>query len=136
MRRPQQVARRTLTPDERQELANRAVYKGSAEHKDAGWWCGRPAARQLPGGRVGRPGKQTTTICPLTTTEDRDRATQWVRDAIRLGQYKFVQADQVFPKRIWYAVDGQNWTGFCINTQLGHYKGWPISEEERRATFD
>ncbi len=53
----------------------------------------------------------------------------------RARQYKFVQADQVFPKKVWYKASGQVWFGYCINTQSGEYKGWPISEEERDAVF-
>ena len=94
-----------------------------------------PAARQLPGGRVGRKGKQTTTICPLTNGRDRVRATGWVREALIRGQFKFVEADQHFPKKVWFRADGKIWYGFCINTQSGQYKGWPINEEERRAVF-
>ncbi len=96
----------------------------------------RQTARQLLGGKVGRPGKQTTTVCPLTSQEDRDRATEWVRRAITRGQYKFSQADKDYPTKIWYADDGQIWFGRCINSQAGQYKGWPIEEEERRAIFD
>ena len=69
------------------------------------------------------------------STRDRAKATRWVREAIILGQYKFVEADQRFPKKIWYRADGKIWYGFCINTQSGQYKGWPIDEEERRAVF-
>ncbi len=93
-------------------------------------------ARQLPGGRIGRSGKQTATVCPLTSEQDRDQATEWVRSAIRAGQYRFVESDQDFPKKVWYRDEaGQNWFGLCLNPEAGHYKGWPISEEERRAIF-
>ena len=136
MRRPRQRGHhRELDDAQRRLLARDAVYEGSGEHKDEAWWGGLPAARQLPGGRVGRRRKQTTTICPLLSTRDRAKATRWVREAIILGQYKFVEADQRFPKKIWYRADGKIWYGFCINTQSGQYKGWPIDEEERRAVF-
>ena len=79
-------------------MAKRASYVGSSEHKDQWWWGGgKPAARQLPGGRVGRLGKQVTTICPLTTEEDRERATHWVRQAIANGQYRYYEGDKDFP---------------------------------------
>ncbi len=94
-------------------------------------------ARQLPGGRIGRSGKQTTTVCPLTSQQDRDQATEWVRRAIRAGQYRFVESDQDFPKKVCYRDEaGLNWFGLCFNPEAGHYKGWPISEDERRAVFD
>jgi hypothetical protein len=38
---------------------------------------------------------------------------------------------------MWYQDgDGQYWFGFAVNQLLGSYKGWPIDEEEKRATFD
>ena len=97
MRRPaQRPVRARLSIAERRALAARARYVGSPEHKLGGWWGGLPKARQLQGGKVGRPGKQTTTVCPLTTNEDRAEATEWLRRAIVAGQYRFVEADQDF----------------------------------------
>ena len=93
-------------------------------------------ARQRPGGQVGRRGRQTTTVCPLTTEEDRALATTWLRNAIVAGQYRFVEADQDFPKRVWFRARRRVWFGFCFNTSAGQYKGWPIDEDERRAIFD
>lgn len=136
MKQPRQLPRRpALTLAQRRALARGASYVGSPEHKAGRWWGGLPRARGLPGGRVGRRGKQRTTVCPLTTEDDRRRATQWVRSAIERGQYKFVQADQTYPKKLWYRAAGRTWLGFCINTQAGEYKGWPVSEEERHAVF-
>ena len=137
MRRPRRIpVRPELTDSQRRALAERAVYVGSHEHKVERWWGGLPEARQLRGGRVGRRGKQTTTICPLTSDEDRTRATSWLRGAIRAGQYRFVESDQDFPKKVWCRERGQFWFGLCINTKSGEYKGWPIDEDERRAVFD
>ena len=63
MKRPvQQPARKRLALAERTNLAARTLYVGSAEHKLLRWWGGLPSARQLPGGRVGRRGQQTTTV--------------------------------------------------------------------------
>ena len=137
MKRPRRIRKRpVLSEAQRRALAARARYEGSSEHKDKRWWGGLPAAGQLPGGRVGRRGKQTTTVCPLTSIEDRDRATEWLQRAIRAGQYRFVETDQDFPKKVWCHERGQTWFGLCINTKSGEYKGWPIDEEERRAVFD
>ena len=138
LKRPsQRPGRPELSDVQRRALASRVRYVGSAEHKIDGWWGGMPAARQLRGGRVGRPGKQATTVCPLTTKEDRDRATEWLRIAIREGRYRFVESDQDFPKHVWHRDEGgQDWFGMCINTKSGAYKGWPIDEEERRAIRD
>lgn len=99
MKRPvQKRIRMPLSVAERRDLAVRARYVGSAEHKVHRWWGGMPMARQLPGGQIGRRGQQTTTVCPLTKEEDRTQATEWVRKAILAGQYQFVEADQDFPK--------------------------------------
>ena len=121
--------------DELAELAKIAVYVGSEEHKDKRWWGGRPMARQLRGGRVGRRGKQKTTICPLTSEEDRDRATEWVKNAIREGRCKFLESDKRFPKKIWYEAEGQIWMGLLVTDIIGQYKGWPIGETERDEVF-
>lgn len=135
-KRPQRAPQRAaLSPCEREALAARARYQGSSEHKDKKWWGGLPRARQLPGGSIGRRGKQQTTLCPLTTNEDRDRATEWVRQAIINGQYRFHEADQEFPKKIWHRANGRIWFGLCVNPSSGEYKGWPIEEQERREVF-
>jgi hypothetical protein len=66
---------------------------------------------------------------------DRDRATAWIQTAIEEKQYRFLEGDQDFPKHVWYEADGRGWFGFCINSAAGHYKGWPMEEEERNAYF-
>ena len=128
MKKPKQKPRRDkLSEQERIELASRASYAGSTEHKDRRWWGGLPMARQLPGGRKGRRGKQQTTTCQLVDEEGREFATTLVREAIRNGTYGFVETDHQFPKRIWHKDHlGKTWEGMCINTDLGTYKGWPV----------
>lgn len=72
-----------------------------------------------------RKKKPRTSICPLISKEDRERATEWVRRAIRDGQCRFMEGDQDFPKHVWYEAEGRGWFGFCINSVAGEYKGWP-----------
>ena len=132
---PQRPQRTKLTNAQREELALEASYVGSPEHKNNRWWGGLPASQQLPGGKVGRPRKQVTTICPLNSVEDKSRATEWVQSAIRAGQYKFLEADKRFPRKIWFQADDRVWFGSCINSESGEYKGWPIDENERRKIF-
>ena len=136
MKRPRKVKLPSPSDAQRQALVGRVRYRGSGEHKDKRWWGGLPRARQLRGGRVGRKGKQQTTVCPLTSEQDRDRATEWVRRAVLAGQYRFVESDLDFPKKVWYRDCGQIWFGYCLNRESGEYKGWPIEEDERRAIFD
>ena len=128
MRRPRQIPQRNLTRDNLAVLAKGATYVGSCEHKVQRWWGGLPKARQLPGGDVGRPGKQQTTICHLTSRQDQVRATGWLREAIRQRNFSFVETDQKYPKRVWVKAAGRFWCGFCINTAAGEYKGWPCND--------
>lgn len=134
MKLPEQRPQRQISETVRRALAARARYTGSAEHKPRPSWLGL-GAPQLHGGRIERPGKQTTTICPLTKASDRERATDWVRNAIIAGQYRFFESDQDFPKKIWYEADDTIWIGYILNPGSGEYKGWPISERERNAVF-
>lgn len=64
-------------------------------------------------------------------------ATAWVREALKQGQVRFFEGDKIYPKHIWYRDDeGQYWFGFVINPTAGTYKGWPISEQDKREAFD
>lgn len=146
VKRPSQAPERVpLTDEERATLAATASYQGSAEHKTERWWGGLGKAKQLRGGGIGRPGRQRTTPCPLTSTTDRERANRWLSEAILAGQYLFVEGDQRFPKKVWYRQiqegtpgrekEDQIWMGWCFNTAAGEYKGWPINKAERDAVF-
>lgn len=84
---------------------------------------------------MGRRQKQHTTVCPLTTSDDRKRATDWLRRAISAGQYVFQEGDQRFPRKVWFEADNQYWMGSCVNTAKGEYKGWPITGDEYREIF-
>src|SRR5204862_7813398 len=100
VKRPRQrPIRPPLTPEQREALAHRASYHGSKEHKATRWWGGLPGARMgSDGDSRPRPKKQRTTICPLTSVDDRIQAEQWIQAAIRQGQYEFTESDQDFPK--------------------------------------
>ena len=130
-KRPRQRPKRPeLSEEEREFLGLIASYVESPEHKSSRWWGGLPASRQLRGGKVGRLGKQVTTICPLVSPKDKCQATKWVQSAIRLGQYKFYEADKRFAKKIWFKANGTIWFGMCINSESGEYKGWPSNEDD------
>lgn len=133
VKRPAQIAPRVpLTPEQIQQ----AQYVGSPEHKTERWWNGLPEAYVGSDGIAQRPSKQLTTVCPLVTETERDTATSWVQQALRLGQLRYFEGDKDFPKRLWYRdCDGQIWTGYCLNGILGHYKGWPIGEREKIEIF-
>lgn len=132
--RPKQIPKRTpLTAAQIQT----ASYVGSAEHKIEQFWGGLPQAKLGKDGKATRPKKQLTTICYRTTLEERDQASDWVRLALTSGQWRYFEGDKTFPKHIWYQDDeGQFWFGFAINQIAGTYKGWPITEAEKREKFD
>jgi hypothetical protein len=134
MPRPKQIPTRPpLTP---QEIAA-ACYVGSPEHKIEAWWGGLPEAWIDANGLARRPGKQHTTICRKTRADERDEASRWVREALINKQFKYTEGDKTFPKHIWYRDDaGQHWFGFAVNQILGTYKGWPVTEDEKREVFD
>ena len=126
MTRPMQIAEtRALSQRGRDILARYVRYVGSCEHKMKKSWLGLPKA----GSR-----RCKTTICELV--KDKDKCKAWVRSAMRLERYKFVRWDKGFPKYMWYESDDQVWCGRCTNSVSGDYKGWAISEEERREIFD
>ena len=85
--------------------AELAIYVGSEEHKAKRWRGGLRAVRKRRRGRVRRPKKQRTTVCHLVSEEDRERATRWIREAVRKGQCGFVHGDGRFPKHVWHADD-------------------------------
>ena len=136
MKRPNQRPVLTLSQQERDKLAAKAKYTGSPDHKRTVWWGGLPEARVLGDGRIGRSNTQQTTECDLTSAKDKVRATTWVREAIKAGQYKYFEGNKTgFPNRVWYEADGRIWIGWCINRASGEYKGWPIDEDERNKIF-
>jgi hypothetical protein len=67
------------------------------------------------------------------TNEQRETATEWVKEAIRNGQFDLGYAMRNgFPRYIWHlTADGTYWCGFLMNEGAGpnataQYKGWPI----------
>lgn len=130
-----------LDEKSRMALASRAVYTGSEEHKEERSWLGLPKPRR--GFRTSETGfKQNATICPLVKDEEREIATGWVREAIRLGHYNKDVLDGEFPREIWHRDShGQYWFGRLTQRGAGdesraEYKGWPVTREEWRANFD
>lgn len=112
--------------------AAKARYVGSGEHKAGRWWGGLSQVPRDRGGKPKRPGKATTTICPLTQAADRDRATKWIATALKDSQFLFGLGDKDYPRYVWFRADDQWWLGRCINGIAGTYKGWPIDDDEWR----
>lgn len=133
--RPRQIP---IRPALTAEQIDSACYVGSPEHKAKRWWGGLPLGYVNKSGEATRPKKQQTTICPFTTETERLTATTWIRDSLSAGQIKYYEGDKDFPARVWYRDPATNkvWIGYCLNTVLGQYKGWPADESERIAIFD
>ncbi len=101
------------------------------------WWGGLPEAFFDHDRVARRANGQLTTPCPKTTEAERQEATGWVRAALAAGQFRFYEGNGTYPKHLWYRDDsGQYWFGLAVNDTLGSYKGWPISEQDKRETFD
>ena len=98
--------RHQLTHNELRALASKVRYEGSGEHKVERWWGGLPEGRQMPGGGVGRPWKESTSICPLVDLSGKKRATKMLRKAIINRQFEFLERDRDFPSKVWYE-DGE-----------------------------
>jgi hypothetical protein len=118
-----------LDPDYLREIAGRCVYEGSTAHKEHRSWLGPPKPRRSQDPEL------DATICPLTTEEERMRATTWLQEAIRAGQVSLQAWEGGFPKHVWYREGEQYWFGFLMNRGAGdrpiaQYKGWPVTNKE------
>lgn len=120
-------------PEDLEDVAERCDYVGSEEHKDQRWWQGMPWPRNHP--------RDVATICSLVTERDRDQATEWIREAIKNGQFGRKDWRNGFPRRVWHRDrHGQYWYGMLTNqgagpNPRGQYKGWPIGEDEKVEIF-
>lgn len=97
------------------EVARRAVYVGSAEHKGHPTGAGPPRLRA-----------DTT---PCDPSIDTDQATRWLRAAIRAGLVSETW-ERGFPRYVWTRVRGIAYEARHGAGADGHYKGWPLLEDE------
>jgi len=98
-------------------LAERAVYRGSPEHKSYPSFAGGPRPRS------------DATLCPSGFTSA-DTLTDWLRDAIRVGNFGALWEGD-FPRYVWLVKDGTCYEGRLVNQELGEYKGYPLANGER-----
>jgi hypothetical protein len=99
------------------ELAARAVYVGSPEHKDMQTFAGQP-----------RP-KSDSTVCDQSLATRRDEITSWVREAIQRGAIGEPWEGD-FPRYVWHKVGETVYEGRLVNRGNGEYKGWPLRAHE------
>lgn len=99
------------------DLAHRATYVGSSEHKDIASFAGPPKLRA------------DASCCPRELYDKQDLICQWVRCAILLGAVSGPW-ESGFPRYIWY-MDGEIvYEGRLVNRGSGWYKGYPLDQDE------
>jgi hypothetical protein len=99
------------------DLAVRATYVGSPEHKTYPSFAGPPAPRA------------DATKCDPSFT-DAAVLTGWLREAIRDGQVGGVWEEGTFPRYVWCRREGEAYQARVVNAEQGTYKGWRIASEE------
>lgn len=104
-------ARRTRQLRLLREVAGRATYVGSVEHKRHPSTAGPPRLRP------------SASACPPDVTAE--MATEWLREAIGAGWVSAL-ADGAYPRYVWTRKREQWWQARLTNRGRGEYKGWPI----------
>lgn len=99
------------------DMADRATYVGSPEHKDVPSFAGPPRLRR------------DASCCPRNLALDREQLSNWLRTAIRLGAVGQPWEGR-FPRYVWYRHMGVVFEGRLVNRTQGTYKGYPLAEEE------
>jgi hypothetical protein len=99
------------------ELAARAVYVGSPEHKSFPSFAGDL-----------QPRADATKCDPALS--DPVKLTGWLRDAIRNGHVGGVWEPGQFPRYAWCRQDGVAYQARVVNVEQGTYKGWQIGPDE------
>jgi hypothetical protein len=103
------------------QVAERAQYVGSPEHKDAPSFAGQPRPRS------------DASICARDLTQEIVQG--WLRAAILRGATSaFWEGD--FPRYVWFKTDNVAYEGRLINSVTGEYKGWPLTRDEWPSSID
>ncbi len=100
-----------------EEVAEKATYVGSSEHKAHDSPAGPPAYRS------------DAARCDPRYT-DFESITVALREAIR-RRCSGAQFEGDYPRHVWGWFDGQLYEARLINRAQGWYKGWPVEEAER-----
>lgn len=98
-------------------LAQRATYVGSPEHKDVVSFVGQPKLRA------------DASICDRVLARDKAIVQGWLRKSILAGSIG-TPWEGDFPRYVWYRGGSTVYEGRLINREQGHYKGYPLTEDE------
>jgi hypothetical protein len=134
-----QPAAERMTAAELGELAARASYIGSSDHKDipSMGLVPKPRHGALPIGEAEarRLDNPDCTLCPRKWARQQDAATQLLRAGIRLGQVSRDAAPNALPARVW-VCDADDATIVYEAKRLSHppdgYKAYPLTIRQVR----
>lgn len=116
-RRPRRRSRAEFPPGVRPaELAGRASYVGSGEHKSYPSFAGPPHLRA------------DASKCDPKFA-DADELTGWLREAILTGRIGEPWEGH-FPRYAWARQGQVTYEARLVNQELGHYKGYPLEPDE------
>lgn len=99
------------------QLAERATYVPSAEHKDR--YSAATGVRQL---------RTDATACPADVTPE--RAEMWLRQALAAGDVGSPWTDEPFPRYAWRRVGDVVFEARLTNAEQGWFKGYPLDRSE------
>jgi len=99
------------------ELARRAVYVGSPEHKSGPSFAGPPKPRG------------DASLCDQSLNREQARVTRWLRRALSLGQVG-APWEGDFPRYVWHREGDVVFEGRLTNREAGEYKGYPLLRDE------
>lgn len=98
------------------EIASRASYVGSSEHKSFPSFAGAPRLRA------------DASRCDPSLADSAE-LTGWLRAAIEAGA-NGAPWEGDFPRYVWYKRETTLYEGRLVNRELGQYKGYPLESNE------
>lgn len=98
------------------DLAQRASYVGSSEHKSYPSFAGPPRLRA------------DASKCDPGLA-DQDELTKWLRASIAAGRIG-APWEGDFPRYVWHPRDEVIYEARLVNQELGQYKGYPLEDSE------
>ena len=98
------------------DLAETARYVGSAEHKSYPSFAGPPKLRS------------DASRCDPELA-DQQALSEWLRAGIVTGDIGAPWEGR-YPRYVWYRREGTYYEGRLVNSELGEYKGYPLTAAE------
>lgn len=99
------------------DIAQRASYIGSPEHKDTQSFAGQPRPRA------------DASICDRLLAQEQPRVTDWLKTAIRRGAISS-RLEGDFPRYVWHKEGDIVYEARLVNPGNGEYKGYPLNRIE------